>query len=218
MRNSRLYVLITFIFLLKPVQSKPIKIGLLRYSGGGDWYSVVDGIANLAKFCNQEIKTQFDTEYGIVEAGSPEIKNYPFILMTGHGNIVFNSTEVDNVRRYLLGGGFLFIDDDYGMDPYVKPLIKQIFPESELTEIPFSHAIFHQKFEFSSGFPKIHEHDNKPPKTYGIFQNGRLVLVYSTESNISDGWESYSVHKDPEEARTKALKMGSNLVQFAFGQ
>ncbi len=215
--TSRLLLLIA-ILVCTDLNAKPIKIGLLKYSGGGDWYSVVDAVSNLAKFCNQEIKTQLDPDYGIIEAANPEIKNYPFVLMTGHGNIVFNSNEIANLRSYMLGGGFLFIDDDYGMDSFIKPLIKRIFPESELVEIPFSHPLFHQKFEFNSGFPKVHEHDNKPPKTYGLFQNGRLVMVYATESNISDGWESFSVHKDPEDVRLKALKMGSNLIQFVFGQ
>lgn len=198
--------------------NKPLRLALVKYNGGGDWYSIVDALKNLSDFCNREIHTQLDNEHATVEIGSNEIYNYPFLFLTGHGNIVLNAQESDNLRNYLMSGGFLFVDDDYGMDKFIRPVFKQVFPNQDLIELPFSHPVFHQKYDFPSGMPKIHEHDDKAPKTYGIFIEGRLVCIYATESNISDGWESKDVHKDSEEARSKALKMGANIIQFAFTQ
>ena len=198
--------------------TRPVKIALIKYNGGGDWYSVVDALKNLVNFCNREANMNIDPEYATVEVGSSEIFNYPFVFLTGHGNIVLNSQEIENLRNYLSAGGFLYVDDDYGLDKFIRPVFKQLFPDKELIEIPFAHPVFHQKYDFPNGMPKIHEHDDKAPKTYGIFIEGRLVCLYSTESNISDGWDSADVHKDPEEARKKALKMGANIIQFAFTQ
>lgn len=200
------------------MQAQTLKFALVKYNGGGDWYSVVDALENLAGFCNIQLGTSFSKEYATVDIGSAEIFNYPFLFMTGHGNVVLSDAEAANIRTYLLGGGFMFIDDDYGMDPYIKLAMKKIFPDKEMLELPYQHPVFHQKFDFPNGVPKIHEHDGKGARTYGIFHENRLVCIYAAESNISDGWESYEVHKDPEQARQQALRMGANIVQFAFGQ
>jgi len=195
-----------------------MKIALLKYSGGGDWYSVVDALQNIAKFCNEQLNTNFDTDYATVEVGSAEIFNYPFVFMTGHGNVVFSNQEAENLRNYLIGGGFLFIDDDYGMDPFLRPSIKKVFPELDFIELPFQHPIYHKKFDFKNGLPKTHEHNKNPSQGYGLFWEGRLICFYAFESNISDGWESPAVHNDPEEIRQQSLKMGANIIQFAFEQ
>ncbi len=195
-----------------------VKIGLLKYNGGGDWYANPTALPNLIEFCNQRLKMNITTEPGTVEVGSPEIFNYPFLHMTGHGNVVFNDQEADNLRNYLVAGGFLHIDDNYGMDPFVRPAMKKVFPASEFVELPFGHEVYGQTFPFKNGLPKIHEHDNKPAQGFGIFHEGRLVCFYSYESDLGDGWEDAAVHKDPEEIRQKALQMGANLVQFAFTQ
>ena len=195
-----------------------IKLALLKYNGGGDWYANPTALPNLAIFCNKEIKTNLDDDYATIEAGSAELFNYPFLHMTGHGNVVFNDMEAENLRNYLIAGGFLHIDDNYGMDPYVRPAMKKVFPELSFIELPFEHEVYHQKFEFKTGLPKIHEHDKKPPQGFGLFWEGRLVCFYSFECDLGDGWEDQDVHKDPEENRIKALKMGANLVQYAFNE
>ncbi|MBK8956267.1 MAG: DUF4159 domain-containing protein [Saprospiraceae bacterium] len=193
-----------------------IKLALLKYSGGGDWYSNPTALTNLAKFCNKELSTQFDPQYATVEVGSSDLFNFPFVHMTGHGNVVFSDADAKNLRTYLQGGGFLHIDDNFGMDPFVRPVMKKVFPELDFVELPFSHPVYHQKFIFNSGLPKIHKHDNKPPQGFGLFWQGRLVCFYSFECDLGDGWEDPEVHKDPEETRRQALKMGANLVQYAF--
>jgi Domain of unknown function (DUF4159) len=195
-----------------------MKIALLKYRGGGDWYSVVDALQNIIKFSNRELNTNFDSDYATIEVGSAEIFNYPFLFLTGHGNVVFSDEEATNLRNYCLAGGFVFIDDDFGMDPYIKVALKKVFPENALQELPFEHPVYHQKFNFPKGIPKVHEHDGKAPKTYGIFDQNRLCLIYAAESNISDGWESPAVHKDPEDIRQQSLRMGANILQFAFQQ
>lgn len=195
----------------------PYRIALLKYNGGGDWYANLEtSLPNLIKFCNEQLKTKIDPEQAIVEAGSPDIFNFPFIHMTGHGNVIFSEAERENLRKYLIAGGFLHVDDNYGMDPFIRPQLKKIFPELDLVEIPFSHPIYHQAFNFPNGLPKIHEHDKKPPQGLGIFFEGRLVIFYSFECDLGDGWESYEIHKDSPEAREKALKMGANLISYAF--
>lgn len=196
----------------------PMKLALLKYSGGGDWYANPTSLINLAKFSNEQLGTVFDPDYATVEVGSVELFNYPFVHMTGHGNVVFSDAEAENLRNYLSGGGFLHIDDNYGMDPFIKPALKKVFPELELTELPFQHPIYHQKFDFKNGLPKIHKHDGKPPQGLGLFWEGRLVCFYSYECDLGDGWEDRSVHNDPEEKRQEALRMGANLIQFVFGQ
>ncbi len=199
-------------------QNTTVKIALLKYNGGGDWYGDPTALPNLISFCNQELKTSIHPEPATVEAGSGEIFNYPFVHLTGHGNVIFSATDVANLRNYLEAGGFLHIDDNYGLDSYIRREMKKVFPELDFIELPYSHPIYHQKYKFDKGLPKIHEHDNKPPQGFGLIWKDRLVCFYSYESDISDGWEDRSVHNDPEEVRQKALQMGANLISFVFNQ
>lgn len=197
----------------------PMQLALLKYRGGGDWYSNPTALRNLARFSNDELRTKFDeTDNAVVEVGSANLFNYPFVHMTGHGNVVFSDVEAENLRNYLLGGGFLHIDDNYGMDPYVRVAMKRVFPELEFIELPFEHPIYHQKFEFTKGLPKVHEHDGDAAKGFGLIKDGRLVCFYTYECDLGDGWEDPAVHKDPEQIRQLALRMGANIIQFAFGQ
>ncbi|GJM32922.1 MAG: hypothetical protein DHS20C18_19230 [Saprospiraceae bacterium] len=206
-------------FLMSTTLPDPtLKLGLLKYNGGGDWYANPTALPNLARFCNQNLGTNFDSDYSVVEVGSAELFNYAFVHMTGHGNVVFSDTEAENLRNYLIGGGFLHIDDNYGMDPYVRAAMKKVFPEQEFLELPWQHPVYQQKFEFKNGLPKIHKHDDKPAQGFGLFWEGRLVCFYSYESDLGDGWEDPEVHKDPEALRQQALKMGANLIQFSFSQ
>ncbi len=214
----KLLLLVFATLFFFPSANEPLKLGLLKYNGGGDWYANPTALTNLANFCNTYLGTAFDPDYSTVEVGSAELFNYPFVHMTGHGNVVFSDMEAENLRNYLKGGGFLHIDDNYGMDPYIRPAMKKVFPEMEFLELPFSHPIYHQKFEFPNGLPKIHKHDEKPARGYGLFWEGRLVCFYSYECDLGDGWEDPMVHKDPEEKRQQALRMGANLVQFVFQQ
>ena len=195
-----------------------LKMGLLKYNGGGDWYANPTALPNLAAFCNEQLGTDFDTDYDEVAVGSVELYNYAFVHMTGHGNVVFSDAEAENLRNYLIGGGFLHIDDNYGMDPYVRVAMKKVFPDQSFIELPFEHEIFHQKFEFKNGLPKVHKHDDNPPRAYGIFHEGRLVCFYTFECDLGDGWEDQDVHNDPEPIRLQALQMGANIVQYAFQQ
>lgn len=205
-------------FLLSGATQNQLQIALLKYNGGGDWYSNPTSLTNLVRFCNKNLGTNISEDIATVEPGSSEIFNYAFIHMTGHGNIVFSEQEQKNLRAYLIGGGFLHIDDNYGMDKFVRPQLKKIFPELELAELPFEHAIFKQKYKFAGGLPKIHEHDGKPPQALGYIYDGRLVLLYTYETDLGDGWEDADVHNDSEYIRTKALEMGANIIQFAFNQ
>jgi hypothetical protein len=197
-------------------QAQNLQLGLLVYSGGGDWYANPTALKNLAAFCNEQLHTSLDTKEAQVEAGSPDLFNYPFVHMTGHGRWAVSDAEAKNIRKYLESGGFLHIDDNYGMDPYVRPALKKIFPELDLVELPFNHPVYHQKFEFKNGLPKVHQHDEKPPKGYGLIYKGRLVCFYSYETDLGDGWEDPDVHHDTPEQRQLALRMGANLVQYAF--
>ena len=192
------------------------KIALLKYNGGGDWYANPTALTNLASFCNQLMITSIDPDYATVDVGSIEVFNFPFLHMTGHGNVVFSDSEAENLRTYLISGGFLHIDDNYGMDPYVRPAMKKVFPELEFVELPFDHQIYHQVYDFPSGVPKIHKHDDKPAQGLGLIYKGKLVCFYSYESDLGDGWEDQSVHKDPQSIRLKALQMGANILKFAF--
>lgn len=186
----------------------------MKYKGGGDWYNDVNSLKNLAKFCNDNLGTNFDLDHAIVEPGSPDIFNYPFVYMTGHGNFTLDEQEASNLRAYLVSGGFLFLNDDYGLDPYVRIAMKRVFPELDFIELPFSHPIYHQKYDFPNGLPKIHEHDNKAPRGYGLIYEGRLVAFYNYECDLGDGWDD--VHNDPEPIRQKALEMGANIIQYVF--
>ena len=195
-----------------------LKLALLKYNGGGDWYANPTSLTNLAKFCNDKLGMNFDADYETVEVGSAEIFNFPFLHMTGHGNVVFSDSEAENLRNYLIGGGFLHIDDNYGMDPYVRTAMKKVFPEQNFIELPYEHEIYSQKYTFKNGLPKIHKHDENPAQGFGLFWEDRLVVYYSYESDLGDGWEDRDVHKDPEEVRVAALQMGANIIQFAFQQ
>ena len=192
------------------------EVAILKYNGGGDWYSNPTALPNLIKFCNSNIDTKIDLKPATVEPGSTDIFQFPFVHMTGHGNVIFSDAEIENLRNYLLSGGFLHIDDNYGMSKYVRKEIKRLFPEKELAEIPATHPVFSTAFNFPNGLPKIHEHDALPPQAFGIFENDRLVLLFTFESDLGDGWESPEVHNDPEEVRLKALKMGANIIKYAF--
>ncbi len=213
-----LVVLISLLFLSASSPTSSVQIALLKYNGGGDWYANPTSLPNLIAFCNANIGTNINPDPATVEVGSPEIFNYPFVHMTGHGNVVFSPEEARNLRNYLLAGGFLHIDDNYGMDKFIRSQLKKVFPELDLVELPFSHPIYHQTFEFKNGLPKIHEHDGKPPQGFGLIYEGRLVLFYSYETDLGDGWEDQSVHHDSNEKRTQALKMGANLIQYVFTQ
>jgi hypothetical protein len=198
--------------------SQQVKIAKLKYNGGGDWYANKTALPNLIEFCEQELKVPMDDKDYVVEVGSKEIYQYPYVYMTGHGNVVFSDEEAQNVRNYLIAGGFLHIDDNYGLDQFIRLEMKKVFPEKDFVEIPFDHPIYHQKFKFEDGLPKIHEHDGKPAQGFGIIYEGRVVCYYSYESDLGNGWEDQSIHKDPESVRLKALKMGANIISFAFTQ
>lgn len=214
---KNLFGILIVAFFLFGFQSEPtLKLALLKYSGGGDWYANPTALKNLSNYCNDNLGTNFDEDYETVEVGNADIFNYPFLHMTGHGNVVFSDTEAENLRTYLLAGGFLHIDDNYGMDPYVRPSMKKVFPELEFIELPFNHEIYHQRYSFKTGLPKIHKHDEKPPQGLALIWEGRVICFYSFESDLGDGWEDKEVHGDPEELRQKALQMGANIIQYAF--
>lgn len=214
MRNS-LFVL--FIFLactLSKVQGQTLAV--LKYDGGGDWYSNPTAMKNLIEFCNNEINTTIASIPTVVHPEDSALFSYPFVHMTGHGNVVFSDEALKNLNTYLMGGGFLHIDDNYGMKSYILPQIKNLFPNKELREIPLDHPIFNLVYKFPNGLPKIHEHDGLPPQALGIFHDNRLILLCTFESDLGDGWEDQVVHNDPEEIRLKALKMGANIIKYAF--
>lgn len=192
------------------------QLAVLKYNGGGDWYANPTAVPNLVRFCNNNIGTNIMLEVPNVEVGSPDIFSYPWLDITGHGNIVFSGQEAQNLRNYLVGGGFLHISDNYGLDKFVRPAMKMVFPELEFIELPFSHAVYHQKYDFPRGLPKVHEHDGAAPQGFGLFWEGRLVCFYDYECDLGDGWEDAGVHNDSEENRRKALQMGANLVQYVF--
>lgn len=216
LKNTLILFLLLSTFGFVNAQSNIYKIGRLKYNGGGDWYSNKTSITNLIRFCNQNLRTNITSEEDIVEVGSEEIFSYPFIHMTGHGNVIFSNAEAENLRRYLISGGFLHIDDNYGMDKFVRLEMKKVFPELDFIELPFTHPIYNQKYKFTNGLPKIHEHDGKSPQGFGLIYEGRLVCFYTYECDLGDGWEDQSVHNDPQSVRQKALQMGANIVTFAF--
>ncbi len=193
------------------------RLARVKYNGGGDWYANRTALPNLIDYSNKNIGTNFFPEESIVEVASQEIFNYPFLYLTGHGNVIFNDFEARNLRKYLINGGFLHIDDNYGLDQYIRPQMKKVFPELNFEEIPANHPIFNQKFKFPNGIPKIHEHDGKPPKGFALSWKGRIVCFYSYESDLGNGWEDAGTYpEDTPEIRLKALKMGTNLIQYAL--
>ena len=213
-----LTIIILLVGIAGNTQNTSVKIALAKYSGGGDWYSDPTALPNLITFCNQNLKTNINPEPSTVEVGSPEIFNFPYVELTGHGNIIFSESDVINLRTYMEGGGFLHVDDNYGLDEYFRREIKKVFPDKELVELPPTHPIFYQKYDFNDGLPKIHEHDGKPAQAFGIFIDDRLVCLYTYECDLGDGWEDIEVHKDPQELREKALKMGANIISYVFNQ
>ncbi len=220
MRSSWLLIaaILHLVFSAPPVQGQvpSVRIAKLKYGGGGDWYANKTALPNLIRFCNNQLRTNIRQEEDIVEIGSPQIFSYPFVYMTGHGNVHFTAAEAANLRNYLLSGGFLHIDDNYGLDPFIRREMKKVFPELDFVELPFNHPVYRQKFAFENGLPKIHEHDNKVAQGFGIMWQGRLICFYSYESDLGNGWEDASVHNDPEHVRESALRMGANLISFSF--
>lgn len=196
-------------------QGGSYQLAVLKYSGGGDYYANPTSLPNLISFCNKNLNTKISSDVPFVDVGSKDIFRYPFIHMTGHGNVVFSNSEAENLRNYLLSGGFLHIDDNYGMDQFIRVELKKVFPNQELIELPSNHPIFHQKYDFN-GLPKIHEHDDKRPQAFGIVVEGRLVCLYTFETDLGDGWEDQSVHNDSPEKRLQALQMGANILMYAF--
>lgn len=203
-----------FIFLVQSLCAQ--QIAVLQYEGGGDWYSNPTSVPNLVLFCNQNIHTKINTKVATVETTDPSIMQFPFVHMTGHGNVFFSDAALLNLRNYLNSGGFLHIDDNYGIDTYLRPQLSRLFPDEELVEIPADHPLFASAYKFENGLPKIHEHDGKRPQALGIFKEGRLVLLYTLESDLGDGWENPEVHNDPASVHEKALKMGANIIKYAF--
>lgn len=211
-------IIIAFLFSVLTSLGQKNTLALLKYNGGGDWYANPTSLTNLINFCNKELGTSLSNDYATIDVGSSEIFLYPFVHLTGHGNIVFSDQEAKNLRDYLIGGGFLHISDNYGIRKFIEPQMKKVFPELDFVEVPFNHPIYHQKFNFPNGLPKIHEHDNKPAKGYGLFFKGRLVCFFDYECDLGDGWEDADVHNDSPQIRQKALQMGANLIQYSFMQ
>ena len=207
---------IILLLLSTVLNAQNLQIALLKYNGGGDWYANPSSLPNLVKFCNKNIGTDISEDIAMVEVGSEEIFNYPFVHITGHGNIILNQEEVENLRKYLIAGGFLEISDNYGLDKYIRREMKKVFPGSDFVELPFNHPIYHQKYDFPNGLPKIHEHDGKDAQGFGIFYKGRLVVFYDYECDLGDGWEDPEVHHDSQQKHLEALKMGANIIQYAF--
>jgi hypothetical protein len=214
MNKQTFFLSILFIFVTCFNYSQ--EIAILKYKGGGDWYSNPTAIPNLIKFCNENINTVIGERPQTVEVGSTDIFQFPYLHMTGHGNVFFSDDDAENLNNYLVSGGFLHIDDNYGMQPYITKELKKVFPNKELIELPSSHPIFNNVYNFPKGLPKIHEHDGKRPQALGIFHENRLILLFTFESDLGDGWEDAEVHNDPQDVREKALKMGANIVKYAF--
>lgn len=221
MQGFKLKIFYSILALIIPFISygqSQLQIAKLKYNGGGDWYANKTALPNLIEFCNQNLGMQLASDEEIVEVGSSELFLYPFVYLTGHGNIVFSVQEAQNLRKYLIAGGFLHIDDNYGLDQFIRLEMKKVFPELEFVELPFDHPIYHQKYDFEKGLPKVHEHDGKAAQGLGLIYKGRLVCFYSYECDLGNGWEDQSIYNDPEELRQKALQMGANIISFAFTQ
>lgn len=216
-RTLRFLLLVVAVLTMASSQAPPhYEVAVLKYRGGGDWYANPTALTNLISYCSDNLNIRIKPDYQVVEAGSPDILNYPFVHMTGHGNVEWNSQERDNLRTWLLGGGLLHIDDNYGMDKFIRGQLEQLLPEYPLTEIAADHIIFEQPYRLQEGLPKVHEHDGSTPQAFGIFIEGRLAVFYSFESDLGDGWEDPEVHNDPADIREKALQMGANLISYAF--
>lgn len=208
--------MIVFVVFSINAFAQKTQVAVLKYKGGGDWYSNPTSLPNLVKYCNQNINTDIDVNVAVVDVGSLDIFNYPFVHMTGHGNVFFDENDVSNIRSYLLAGGFLHIDDNYGMKDYAMSQMQKAFPELQWVELPYSHEIFKKPYPFPDGLPKIHEHDNKAPQAFALIYEGRLICLLTYECDLGDGWEDQRVHYDSNEARLKALQMGANIISYAF--
>ena len=216
-RNIAIILVSTLGFVsLAAAQKYSFKIAKLKYNGGGDWYANKTSLPNLIKVCNTNLRSNIDPDEDVVEVGSQDIFTYPFVHMTGHGNVVFSNEEAQNLRKYLIGGGFLHVDDNYGLDKFIRLEMKKVFPELDFVEIPFTHPIYHQKYHFNSGLPKVHEHDGKPPKGFGLIYKGKLICFYTFETDLGNGWEDQVIYNDPEEKRQKALQMGANILTYSL--
>ncbi|MEL7834020.1 DUF4159 domain-containing protein [Fodinibius sp. Rm-B-1B1-1] len=213
-----LLLAISFSWPAAAQDTNSFNLARIKYSGGGDWYNNPSSLRNLAEFARQHVPIAINPEYDDVEVGSPDLFDYPFAFLTGHGNITLNQAEASNLRDYLHNGGFLYVDDDYGLDEHFREVIQQVFPNEKLVELPFAHPIYHQVFSFDEGLPKIHEHDGKPPQGFGIFLDGRLALFYTYETNLGDGWANPDIHNDPAAIREQALQMGTNILIYALTQ
>ncbi len=213
-----IYILLFPVFEAELVAQSDLQIARLKYAGGGDWYANKTALPNLISFCNQTLHSNINPEEAIVEAGSKFIYAYPYVYMTGHGNVVFTEQEAENLRNYLIGGGFLHIDDNYGLDKFIRLEMKKVFPELDFVELPFTHPIYHQHFNFENGLPKIHEHDGNPAQGFGLIYQGKLVCYYTYETDLGNGWEDQQIYNDPQELRAKALQMGANIISFCFTQ
>lgn len=207
-----------FIFFATTIlaNAQEIRIAKLKYDGGGDWYANKTALPNLIDFCNRNLRTSIREEEDIVDVGSSDIFSYPYVYMTGHGNVRFSDSQAENLREYLIAGGFLHIDDNYGMDEFVRLEMKKVFPELEFEELPFEHPIYQQKYKFPKGLPKIHEHDGQAAQGFGLIYQGRLVCFYTYECDLGNGWEDQIIYNDPESLRQKALQMGANIISFVF--
>jgi hypothetical protein len=211
------YIYIVFFSLLNGFlfSQETYTLAVLKYNGGGDYYANPTALPNLIDFCNKNLNTSINKDTPYAEVGSLALFNYPFVHMTGHGNVVFSAQEAENLNTYLRAGGFLHIDDNYGMDAFIRLELKKVFPNHDLVELPFDHPVFHQKYDFN-GLPKIHEHDGKRAQAFGIIVDGRLVCLYTYETDLSDGWEDSEVHNDTDKMRENALKMGANILMYAL--
>lgn len=192
------------------------EIARAKYRGGGDWYNDPSALSNLISFAQNELPISISNDYVDVSIGSSDLHSYPFVFLTGHGNIAINNSEAANLRTYLDNGGFLYIDDDYGLDTYVRSMMKKVYPDEDFIEVPFNHTLYSIVFEFNNGVPKIHEHDNKSPQGFGLFRNGKMVVYYTYESNLGDGWADAEIHNNPPSVRQKALQMGTNILVYAL--
>lgn len=211
------HYLISFIIVLSSVVSAQ-EIAVVKYNGGGDWYANPTSLPNLISFCNKNIQTAIKSKPETIELSNPNLFSYPFIHLTGHGNVFFNDTEIKNLRKYLLSGGFIHIDDNYGLDQYIRREMKKVFPEKEFIELPLNHIIFQKPYSFPNGLPKVHEHDGKRPQAFALIEQNRIICLYTYECDLGNGWEDAEIHNDPKEIREKALKMGANILYYVFNQ
>ncbi len=211
----------TYLFLLAlsfSIITNAQEIAVVKYNGGGDWYANPTSLPNLISFCNKNINTTIKSKPETVELSNPNLFSYPFIHLTGHGNVFFNDIEVKNLRNYLLSGGFLHIDDNFGLDVYIRREMKKVFPDKDFVELPINHLIFQKPFVFPNGLPKIHEHDGKKAQAFAIMEQNRIICLYTYECDLGNGWEDAEIHNDPKEIREKALKMGANILNYVFNQ